>query len=244
MGMWKRLFGQKERKRQALCSLVLVAAGSASRMEGMDKILYELGGTPVIIHSLRPFEASPRIQEIVIVTRREIILEIGELCKLYGLTKVTKILPGGASRLESVRIGLDEIKQDADLVAIHDGARPFATQELLEETIAAAAEYGAAAPGIPVKDTIKVVQQGIVRETLPRETLFAIQTPQVFEFSLIRAALTRAWLDGASLTDDCSAVERLGFSVVMTQGSEENMKLTTPNDLLLGEYIMAGRDCV
>lgn len=242
--MWKRLFRKKEKKRQALCSLVLVAAGSASRMEGRDKILCELGGTPVLIHSLRPFEASPMIQEIVIVTRREVMLEIGELCKLYGLSKVTKILPGGASRAESVRIGLGEIRQDADLVAIHDGARPFVTQTLLEETIAAAANYGAAAPGIPLKDTIKVVEQGIVRETLPRETLCAVQTPQVFEVSLIRAALTRAGQEGAALTDDCSAVERLGFPVVMTQGSEENIKLTTPNDLLLGEYILAGRDCV
>lgn len=244
MRMWKRLFRRKERKRQPLCSLVLVAAGSASRMEGEDKILYELGGIPVMIHSLRPFEASPMIREIVIVTRREIILEIGELCKRYGLSKVTKIMPGGASRTESVRIGLDEIKQDSDLVAIHDGARPFVSQAILEETIAAAAEYGAAAPGIPSKDTIKVVQEGIVRETLPRETLCAVQTPQVFEMFLIRAALTKAWQDGAVLTDDCSAVERLGFPVVMTQGDEENIKLTTPNDLLLGEYILAGRECV
>jgi 2-C-methyl-D-erythritol 4-phosphate cytidylyltransferase len=204
--------------------------------------VWELGEIPVIVHSLRPFEESKLIHEVIVVTRRDNMLEIGEYCKYYGLSKVGKILPGGKSRMESVQIGLSEVNDSADLIAIHDGARPFLSLEVLEETIRQAETTGAAAPGIPVKDTIKLAEKGIVKHTLPRESLYAIQTPQIFEASLIKAALTKALEDGASLTDDCSAVERLGFSVVITHGSEENIKLTTPKDLLLGESILIGRN--
>lgn len=236
------LFQKKERRGPSFCSVVLVAAGESGRMEGTDKILYELGGTPVIVHSIYPFEHSDRVQEIIIVTRREHIGEIGQLCKLYGLTKVTRVVPGGSSRTESVKLGLDEVNAQAELVAIHDGARPLVTQEVIEEVIARAETGGAAAPAIPVKDTIKAAKHSIVKETLPREMLFAVQTPQVFEASLIKAAIGNAISEAAVLTDDCSAVERIGFSVVLTRGSEENIKLTTPGDLLLGEAILAGRE--
>lgn len=242
MQFFKKLFRPKEKKEQSTCSVVMVAAGTATRMEGKDKILYDLGGTPVIIHSLRPFELSPMVQEIIIVTRHDIMVEISQLCKLYGCNKVTKIIPGGDTRTESVRLGVNEVREGTDLVAIHDGARPFVTLDVLEEAIKTAAEFGAAAPSISVKDTIKTVAGGVVQETLPRDSLCAVQTPQVFERSLIRAALAKAIQDDLILTDDCSAVERLGFPVVMTRGSEENMKLTTPNDLLLAESILAARD--
>jgi len=242
MQLIKKLFRKKEREKATSCSVVLVAAGTAARMEGKDKILFDLGGTPVIIHSLRPFEASSYVQEIIIVTRHEIMVEVSQLCKLYGLNKVTKIIPGGETRTDSVRLGVNEVRDGLDLVAIHDGARPFVTLPVLEAAILAAAEFGAAAPGIPVKDTVKSVEAGIVQETLPRETLRAVQTPQVFEHSLIRAALAKAIQDEVNITDDCSAVERLGFPVVITQGSEENIKLTTPYDLILAESILEGRD--
>lgn len=241
MGIWKKLFSKQQKKTQIQCSVVLVAAGSSARMEGHDKILHDLAGTPVIIHSLRPFEASALVQEIVIVTRHDAMVEIGQLCKLYGLSKVSKILPGGDSRADSVRLGVAEVRETAELVAIHDGARPLVSIALLDEAIRAAADFGAAAPGIPVKDTIKSVAGGVVQETLPRDSLRAVQTPQVFERSLLRAALAKAQQDGVVLTDDCTAVERLGFPVVITQGSEENLKLTTPHDLLLAERILEGR---
>lgn len=241
MKFLKKWLNGKE-KRQCFCSVIIVAAGNATRMGGMDKIMYELAGTPVVVHSLRPFEKSKLIQEIVVVTRRESMLEIGKLCKSYGFTKVSKILPGGESRMESVQIGLNEVNPSADLIAIHDGARPFINHEVLEEAIQQAKLTGAAAPGVPVKDTIKLTERGVVQSTLPRDCLYAIQTPQVFEASLIKAAMAKALQDGVTLTDDCSAVERLGFSVVVTAGSEENMKLTTPNDLLLGEVILSGRN--
>ena len=241
MKLFKKWFRKKERERP-FCSAIVLAAGSATRMEGVDKIMLELGGIPVIVHSLRPFEESSLIQEIVVVTRRESLVDIGRLCKDYGFTKVTKILPGGSTRMASVQKGLVEVNRAAELIAIHDGARPFVTREVAEEAILRAQATGAAAPGIPVKDTIKLTEQGMVRQTLPRESLVAIQTPQVFEASLIRAALAKALHDGAALTDDCSAVERLGFPVAVTTGSEENIKLTTPDDLILGEAILAGRN--
>lgn len=241
MNFLKKWFHKKE-KTQRFCSVVLVAAGTANRMGGIDKIMLELAELPVIVHSLRTFEESMLVHEIVVVTRHDLIVQMGQLCKEYGVTKVTSILPGGDSRMASVQIGLDEVNAKANLIAIHDGARPFLSQEVLEDTILRAEDNGAAAPGIPVKDTVKVVENGIVKNTLPRDRLFAIQTPQIFEASLIRAALKKAVQDGAVLTDDCSAVERLGFSVVVTKGSEENIKLTTPQDLLLGEAILERRD--
>lgn len=242
MGLLKKLFGRKEKEPEMTCSVIVVAAGNATRMEGQDKIFYQLGGTPVIIHTLRTFAFSPLVQEIVLVTRHENILNVGQLCKLYGLDKVSKILPGGETRADSVQIGVKEARASSQLIAIHDGARPFVTQALLEEVILAAAEHGAAAPGIPLKDTVKRVEQGVVKETPPRDSLCAVQTPQVFERSLIRAALAKAEQDGVRLTDDCAAVERLGFPVVITQGSEDNMKLTTPMDLLLAEQLLLERE--
>ena len=239
MKLLKKLFSKKEEKTQTRCSLILVAAGTASRMKGVDKVFFELGDMPLFIHSLIPFQDSDLIEEIVIITRQDILAQVGHLCKVYGINKVTRVVCGGDSRTESVLKGLDEVNSKVDLVAIHDAARPFVTREVLEEAIQRASVTGAAAPGIPVKDTVKLASHGIVKETLPREQLFAIQTPQVFEINLIKGAIRKAISDEAQLTDDCSAVERIGFHVVITEGNEKNMKLTTPNDLLLAQAIFA-----
>lgn len=242
MGFLKKLFRARREQTPTLhCALILVAAGSSSRMGGEDKILHLLDGVPVLIHSLRPFETSELVREIVIVTRREQIGQVGQLCKTYGISKVTRVVLGGDSRMESVRLGLAEVSQAAGLVAIHDGARPFVTGEIIDEVIRRAETCSAAAPAIPVKDTIKEAKFGVVTQTLPRENLFAVQTPQVFEPSLLKGALGKAMQDGVQLTDDCSAVERLGFSVVLTPGSEENIKLTTPEDFALAEAILERR---
>ena len=143
--------------------------------------------------------------------------------------------------LEVLR-GLREVREDAELIAIQDGARPFLTQEVLEEVLSKAEATGAAAPAIPVTDTIKRSENGLAVETLDRDTLFAVQTPQVFEAGLIKAAVQKAVEDGEVLTDDCAAVERLGMKVSLTQGSRENIKITTPLDLFLGEAILDARD--
>ncbi len=240
MGLLKKLFGTPEPPRP-FCSAVVVAAGSARRMGGIDKILCPLGSVPILLHALAPLQASDLVDEIVIVTREDLMVPIGNLCSQKGMTKVRRLVKGGESRTESVLAGLGETDPKADLIAIHDGARPFLTEPVLEETIAKARARGAAAPAIPLKDTVKRVQDGTAVETLDRDSLAAIQTPQIFEAGLIKGALHKARQDGVVLTDDCAAVERLGFPVCLTQGSEENIKITTPSDLVLGELILAHR---
>ena len=141
----------------------------------------------------------------------------------------------------SVRAGLREVRHEAQLIAIHDGARPFLSDEVLTQVLRQASESGAAAPAIPVNDTIKRAENGIVQETVDRSVLWAIQTPQVFQADLIRAAGEKAAQDNAQVTDDCSVVERLGMKVVLTEGDRQNIKVTTPFDMILGEAILKER---
>jgi 2-C-methyl-D-erythritol 4-phosphate cytidylyltransferase len=211
-------------------------------MGGQDKLLLPLGDAPVIVHTLRALENCPYIQEILVVTREELMVPLSKLCGDSGLTKVSKVLLGGDSRTESVRLGVSEVSKRAELIAIQDGARPLVSQRVLEDAILTAARCGAAAPAVPVKDTIKRAAQGVVIETPAREELFAVQTPQVFSADLIRAALHRAVEDGAALTDDCAAVERIGMKVTLTRGAEENIKITTPSDLAVAQALLHWRE--
>lgn len=220
------------------CGAVIVAAGSARRMAGVDKIMADLHGEPLILHTVRAFEETAVIGEIVIVTRPDLIAPIGDLCRKAGLQKVKTVLAGGDSRQESVMLGLSSLSPNMKLAAIQDGARPMVTPQLIDRVVRAANTYGAAAPGVPVKDTIKEVNGGIVKGTPNRSTLFAAQTPQVFDFDLIRGAIEKAEKDEASITDDCSAVERLGMSVRLVEGDERNFKVTTQQDLLLARVLM------
>lgn len=233
-----KLFQRKSKQRPAAhCSVVILAAGSSSRM-GQDKIMHPIGDLPVIVHTLRAFDPLPEVDEVIVVTREDLVPEIAGLCKVFDLQKVKKVVRGGASRVESARIGTLETERDAVLIAVHDAARPFVTEEVIRAAILRAAETGAAAPAIPVKDTIKVAHDGLVEYTPDRTALFAVQTPQVFDASLLRAALQKALDDGAEVTDDCSAVERLGMKVSLTAGNERNFKLTTPVDLALAELML------
>lgn len=223
------------------CSAVVVAAGSARRMEGIDKVLAPLGEMPVLVHTLYAFQDCPAVGEIVVVTREDLLVEVGRLCREFALDKVRKVIVGGAERIHSVQAGLREVDPEAELIAIHDGARPLVTQDVIERAVEAAARSGAAAPAIPVVDTIKRWEDGLGVETVDRSCLRAVQTPQVFEAGLIRAAIQKALEDGELLTDDCGAVERLGKKVTLTEGSRENMKITTPLDLVLGEAVLQAR---
>lgn len=218
------------------CGAVIVAAGSASRMGGIDKILAPLGGEPVIVRTVRHFQECDAIREIVIVTRPDLIVPIMDLC--HDFSKVKAVVVGGDSRDASVHMGLNALSGKCKLVAVQDGARPFAGWQLIDRVVRAAAAYGAAAPAIPVKDTIKVVQGGLVAETPDRSTLKAVQTPQVFDFDLLRGALKKAKMDGLSITDDCSAVEHMGMSVKIVDGDERNIKITTPMDLKIAEMLL------
>jgi 2-C-methyl-D-erythritol 4-phosphate cytidylyltransferase len=218
------------------CGAVIVAAGNASRMGGIDKVMAPLDGEPVIVRTVRQFQNCDAIREIVVVTRPDLIVPISDLC--HGFDKVKAVVVGGDSRDASVIMGMNTLSPKCKLVAVQDGARPFADWQLIDRVVRAANSYGAAAPAIPVKDTVKVVKGGIVKETPERATLKAVQTPQVFDFSLLRGALKKARQDGIAITDDCSAVEHMGMSVKIVDGDERNIKITTPMDLKIAEMIL------
>jgi 2-C-methyl-D-erythritol 4-phosphate cytidylyltransferase len=218
------------------CGAVIVAAGSASRMGGIDKVMAPLGGEPMVVRTVRQFQNCDAIREIVIVTRADLLIPISDLC--HGFDKVKAVVVGGNSRDESVWQGLNALSDKVKLVAVQDGARPFADWQLIDRVVRCANSYGAAAPAIPVKDTIKIVKGGIVASTPNRSELQAVQTPQVFDFDLLRGALQKAKADGAAITDDCSAVERLGMSVRIVAGDEKNIKITTPLDLKIAELLL------
>ena len=218
------------------CGVVVVAAGSASRMGGIDKVMAELKGEPMILRTVRNFQECDAVSEIVIVTREDLIVPISNLCR--SMDKVKAVVVGGKSRQESVNLGLNALSDKVKLAAVHDGARPLITWQVIDRAIRAANTYGAAAPAIPVKDTIKVVEGRVVKNTPDRATLFAVQTPQVFDFDLLRGALKKAEQEGAQVTDDCSAVELMGFRVKIVEGDERNIKVTTPMDLKIAEMLL------
>ena len=218
------------------CGAVIVAAGNASRMGGIDKVMAPLKGEPMIVRTVRTFQACDAVKEIVIVTREDLIPKITSLCGKFD--KVRAVVVGGKDRAESVKNGLRMLSNKVKLAAVQDGARPLITEAVIDRTIRAAHTYGAAAPAIPVKDTIKVVAGGIVSSTPDRSTLKAIQTPQVFDYDLLQGALKKAFEDGAAITEDCSAVELLGFKVKIVEGDERNIKVTTPMDLKIAELLL------
>ena len=218
------------------CGAVIVAAGTASRMGGIDKVMAPLGGEPMILRTVRAFQSCEAVREIVIVTRPDLVIPITDLC--HDFSKVWAVIVGGDSRQASVKLGLSALSEKVKLAAIHDGARPLVSNAVIDRSIRAAHTYSAAAPAIPVKDTIKVVQGGIVSTTPDRATLRAVQTPQVFDIDLLKAALTRAEKQGDQVTDDCSAVELMGMSVRIVEGEERNIKVTTPMDLKIAELLL------
>ena len=243
MKLFSKLFGKKENKADhPFCSVIVAAAGSSRRMEGQNKLMLPLDGIPVLARTLLALDGSRLIDEIVVAVREEDLLPTGDLCRLYGVTKPVKIVRGGESRLDSVLAAAMECREDAVFLAVHDGARPLADPELIDRVVALAHRTNAAAPAVPVKDTIKVVRDGRVESTPDRALLRAVQTPQVFDAQLLRAALQSAQTLGAEVTDDCSAVERLGKEVYLTEGSYENIKITTPEDMLLACELLRRRE--
>ena len=202
---------------------VIVAAGASRRM-GFDKLAYPLDGGTVLEKSVRAFDTHPAIDEILLVA--------GENAPQAALlaaacAKPAKTVAGGATRVQSVRAGLDAV--NAEYVAIHDAARPFVTPQVIWDALEAAYETGAAAPAVPVKDTVKVAADGLVVETPAREKLYAVQTPQCFRTALYRQVLAQVCCD--AVTDDCSAFELAGLPVRLTQGDYANYKITTREDL-------------
>lgn len=229
--------------RRPRCTALVAAAGSSSRMGGVNKLMQPLDGVPVLVRTLTALQLAQQVNEIVIAAREEDLVEISHLCHTYGITKCAKVVRGGESRAHSVLLAALEASPETELLAVQDGARPLVTPELIDRVISAAARCGAAAPAIPVKDTIKAVRDGgAVEQTLDRGSLRAVQTPQVFEASLLKAALQSAVEKDVPVTDDCSAVEQLGKVVFLVEGDEENLKITTPTDLILAEAILQARE--
>lgn len=241
MKLLDKLLG-RTRQERPVCSAIVPAAGSARRMGGENKMLLMLDGIPVLARTLLALDEAELVDEIVVATRSEDILTVGDLCKTYGIRKSVKIVCGGDSRLESVLRAVMECRPDAAFYAVHDGARPLADGPFIDNVIRCAYKTNAAAPAVPVKDTIKIARSGVVESTPERSTLFAVQTPQVFDAQLLSAALQSAHDHASEITDDCSAVERLGKNVYLTDGSYENIKITTPEDVVLATAILKRRE--
>ena len=228
----------KRKGKPPFCSAVIAAAGSSQRMEGEDKLFIEICGTPVLAHTLVAFQNNDLINEIIVVASVSSFERISELCRHYNIVKATKIMAGGATRLDSVINGVLAVSKKAQLIAIHDAARPCVENDLIERTVSAAARYRAVAPAIPVSSTLKKVKDGIVIETVSREGLYEVQTPQVFSAEIIKLALTKSRNKSIEITDDCMAVELLGIQVYITEGSRSNIKLTTSDDITIAEAIL------
>jgi len=222
---------------------LILAAGRGVRMGGRgEKAFLLLWGKPLLAWTLSVFETSSRIQEIIVVVppdrkeqcRKEILLP-------YHISKA-RVVSGGKERQDSLQNGFREIEEPCDLVVIHDGARPFLDQEVLDRALNEAEKYGAAIVAVPVKDTIKIGdQKGMVQKTLDRSLLWSVQTPQVYKYQIIKQALEEASKEGFYGTDDSSLVERIGKPVKIVTGSYENIKVTTPEDLIFGEMILKKR---
>ena len=235
MSLLQKMFGKRQKRTHPYCAALIAAAGSSTRYGGENKLLQTLDGLPVLVRTLLTIDRVEGIDEIVIAAREDELLPYAELCKTFGLRKPVKVIVGGATRTESVLRAALEASPETEFFAVQDGARPLVTVELIAKI------YLAAAPAVQVRDTIKVAHDGIVERTPDRSALFAVQTPQVFAADLLKAALQSAIADGATITDDCSAVERLGKEVHLTEGSEENIKITTPVDLAIAEAILQRR---
>lgn len=219
-------------------TVLLPAAGSGKRMgAGQNKLFLELRNVPILIHTLRVFEEDPKCKHIVLAVKKEEQVFIEQLLIKYSITKVAAITEGGAERQHSVYACL-KASPDQGIVLVHDAARPFIKQEVIHRLVQTAMQSGAAVAAVRAKDTMKKAQNGIIQETVDREILWIIQTPQAFQFSLLEKAEKLANEDGFLGTDESMLVERLGKQVYIVESTYDNVKMTTQEDLLFGEVIL------
>jgi len=229
------LIGNTAKERVAA---IVVAAGGSIRMGGIDKIFTNLGGKPLVAYVLSVFDACPCVDEVVLVVSRNNLEKAWNLVQASGWHKVTHICPGGSRRQDSVRLGLEQVG-NVPWVVIHDGARPFVTAKLVEDGLLAARDTGAAVAAVPVKETIKIVNaDNSVRLTPHKESLWVAQTPQIFRTELLLAAYHDAYGD---VTDEATLLERQGKTVRVYMGDPNNIKITTPEDLELAEWMVEKR---
>lgn len=224
--------------KQPCVGAILLGAGYSTRMGSVDKIVTPLAGRPLISHSIDTFEQSTYIDLIVLVMASNNLHTVTCLVQQSGWRKVVDVCTGGARRQDSVRAGLEQLG-NCDLIVVHDGARPFVTDEIIAAGVATATDYGAAVPAIPVSDTIKRVNSDLtVIETLPRNRLWSIQTPQVFNVGLLKKAHREIHGD---VTDDAAMVEAIGGTVKIFRGSNDNIKVTTQEDWATAQGILESR---
>jgi 2-C-methyl-D-erythritol 4-phosphate cytidylyltransferase len=224
-----------------MLSVIIVAGGSSQRM-GFDKLFAVIAGEPVIAHAIRAFERATSISTIVVVTRENRHDEIRKISRDGGFKKVRSIVPGGERRQDSVRAGLDRIDRDAKYVAVHDAARPLITPEQIERAFEECRIHGAAALAQPVNDTLKHADADLlVVGSVDRHQLYAIQTPQIFERRLIEDAYRAVYAENILVTDEVSAVERLGQKIALVLNDDFNLKITNPRDLSVADFILRKR---
>jgi len=221
---------------------IIPAAGIGARMESdRAKQMLELGGVPVLVHTLRRFEDCNEIDEVILVLQPALSSEILTLLSRHGLTKVSRVVGGGAERQDSVYRGLQVIKEEnAGIIVVHDAVRPFVKPEEIRAVIERAESTGAALMALPATDTIKQVKSGRVQRTLDRRRIFHAQTPQAFRYAVLKQAFEQAYAESFMATDESQLVERTGQRVSVVEGSPINIKITRPLDLKLAEVIQAG----
>ncbi len=224
-------------------SAIIVAAGSSARMGGEDKIFMEISGVPVIARSMLAYENCEDISEIVVVTKESSVEKIKALSEEYGIKKLSEIVLGGNTRAESVKNGIYAVSENAEFVAIHDGARPLITPNDISRCAADAFNCGGAVLAIPVTDTVKYGKKnGFVEYTPAREKLFAAQTPQIFDLGIYKTAMEKAFRDLSDWTDDSRIFENDGRRVYLTPGARYNIKITSPEDIPIAEALLKARE--
>lgn len=236
--------GEPVPRQGSLVVALVPAAGRGLRMGGsVPKQFLSLGGEPLVIQSLRALQAAPVVGQIILaVPPADVEYCEHEIVSRQRFTKVTKVVAGGAERQDSVRNALAQIPSDTEIVLIHDAVRPFVTLRMIAEVVAAARKEGAAIIALPTRDTVKQVRtDGMIERTVDRTPLWLAQTPQAFRRDWIEIAHRKAHAEGVRATDDASLVEWLGYSVAVVEGSGENIKVTRPEDLVIGEAILASR---
>lgn len=219
-------------------SAIIVCGGSSSRMGGVNKLLLSLGNTNVAGKTMLIFEQCPEVRDIVIVCRESDREELESTAQKLGITKLHAFAEGGETRQQSVFNGLKKISPDTELIAIHDGARPLVKAEHIVKTARDAAVFGGAVLGVPVKDTIKIVNDGLITDTPHRPSLYITQTPQIFKRRIYFEAVDFAIEHGLDFTDDCQLTEAIGIKVCMTTGDYTNIKITTPEDIKLANILL------
>lgn len=226
-------------------SVIIVAAGSSTRMNGVNKQLEKIGDTPVFVMSALKFERSERVGEIIIAAPEEEVLRYEKLARNFGVSKLAAVVAGGDTRAKSVRNALDAVSPKADYIAVHDGARPLISTEEIERVFADAEKYNAAIAAVPATDTVKSVGgNGFIEETPQRDKLYYAQTPQVFKKTLYMSCLEKLGAQADSVTDDSSILELCGEYVRITEINGCNMKITRPDDLAAAEAIYNNRKTV